>query len=274
MTFHEHTKYQTRTIQYIPIASFKVVLKLHAGVGAITWVMSKYVHPSRPIREQSANGAKNHKLEGGVLVEEENKVVQWNFSKPCVFPRRVIYQTGTISSSHRLFQEAAEASCRHQCHHLGDVEVCSPKYNHRIREQSTNSRVKNHQLEGDVLVEEDEKKVARRNTERVGTFGVVGNWLQLRSSGENKQKKKWGISPTWNQRMLGGRGDLIWAQLLFLVPFRRSSPSVGAITRLNKLKTFDRNIKNSDAPTLSTVKVGRAVSANARWTSFYAPHVS
>jgi hypothetical protein len=104
-----------------------------------------------------------------------------------------------------------------------------------IREQSTN-RVKNHKLDGGVLVEEDEKKVERRNTERMGTSGVVGNWLQLCSSGGNKQKKRRGISPKWNQRMLGGRGDLLRAQLLFLAPLRRSSCSVGAITRLKKIK--------------------------------------
>ena len=98
--------YQTGTIQYIPIASFKVAPKLRAGAGAVARVMSKCVHPSKRIREQSTNRVKNHKLEGGVLVEE------------------------------------------------------------------------------------DEKKVVRRNTERMGTSGVVGNWLQLCSSGGNKQKKR------------------------------------------------------------------------------------
>jgi hypothetical protein len=44
-------------------------------------------------------------------------------------------------------------------------------------------------------------------------------------------------------------------------------------TKKNK-KKIDTNIKNSDATTLSTAKVGRAVSVNARWASFYAPHVS
>eukprot|EP00978_Attheya_sp_CCMP212_P025011 scaffold79600_cov65-Attheya_sp.AAC.1 len=50
-----------------------MALKLHVGVGAIIWVMSKFVHPSKPIREQYPNRAKNHKLEGVVLVKEENK---------------------------------------------------------------------------------------------------------------------------------------------------------------------------------------------------------
>jgi hypothetical protein len=41
--------------------------------------MSRFVHPSKPIREQSTNRVKNHKLEGGVLVEEdEKKVVRRN----------------------------------------------------------------------------------------------------------------------------------------------------------------------------------------------------
>jgi hypothetical protein len=97
-----------------------------------------------------------------------------------------------------------------------------------ICEQSTNRVKKNHKLEGGVLVEEDEKKVKMDGHFRRGG----GNWLQLCSSGGNKQKKSWGISRTWNQRMLGGRGDLLRAQLLFLAPFRKSSPSVGAIKRL------------------------------------------
>jgi hypothetical protein len=68
--------YQTGTIQYIPIASFKVAPKLRPGVGFVDWVMSKLVHPSKPVREQSTDRAKNQNLEGGVLVEEENKVVR------------------------------------------------------------------------------------------------------------------------------------------------------------------------------------------------------
>eukprot|EP00978_Attheya_sp_CCMP212_P032804 scaffold129611_cov55-Attheya_sp.AAC.2 len=53
-----------------------MVPKLHAGVGAIAWVMAKFVHPSKPINEQYPNWEKNHKLEGGVLVKEENKVIR------------------------------------------------------------------------------------------------------------------------------------------------------------------------------------------------------
>eukprot|EP00978_Attheya_sp_CCMP212_P006125 scaffold13820_cov46-Attheya_sp.AAC.1 len=46
--------------------------KLHAVVGAVAWVMSNFAHPSKPICEQYPNRAKNHKLEGVVLVKEEN----------------------------------------------------------------------------------------------------------------------------------------------------------------------------------------------------------
>eukprot|EP00978_Attheya_sp_CCMP212_P040185 scaffold216672_cov26-Attheya_sp.AAC.1 len=142
-------------MRYIPIASFKVAPKLRAGVGTVAWVLSKFVHPSKLIRKQSANRAKNHKLEGGVLVEEENK-------------------TGTISSSGRLFREPPKLHAG-----VGAVAWVMSKFVHPsipIHEQSTN-RVKNHKLEGGVSVEEDEKKVIRSNTERMGTSGVVGNWL-------------------------------------------------------------------------------------------------
>ena len=62
-------------------------------------------------------------------------------------------------------------------------------------------------------------------------------------------------------------------QLLFLAPFGRSSPSVGAIPRQTN-KKINRNIKNRDATTLSNAKVGLAVSVNAPWACFYATHVS
>eukprot|EP00978_Attheya_sp_CCMP212_P024221 scaffold75818_cov54-Attheya_sp.AAC.2 len=93
-----------------------------------------------------------------------------------------MYQTGTISSllhSHHLFQDAAEASCRG----VGAVAW---------GEES--------QARGDVLVEEYENKVVRRNTEWMGTSGMVGNWLQLYSSKGNKQKKKWRIPSPWRTR--------------------------------------------------------------------------
>ena len=47
-----------------------------AGVGDVAPVMSKFVHPSKPIRDKYANRPKNHKLEGAVLVEEDVKVLR------------------------------------------------------------------------------------------------------------------------------------------------------------------------------------------------------
>jgi hypothetical protein len=49
---------------------------LRAGVGAVAWVMSRFVHPSKPLRDQYPNRPKNHKLEGIILLREEDKVVQ------------------------------------------------------------------------------------------------------------------------------------------------------------------------------------------------------
>ena len=50
--------------------------KLHSGVGAVALVMSKYVHPSKSIRDNYSNRPKNHKLQGVVLVEVDVKVVR------------------------------------------------------------------------------------------------------------------------------------------------------------------------------------------------------
>ena len=49
--------------------------KLCAGVGAVTSVMSKFVHPGKPICDKYPNQPKNHKLQGVVLVEVDVKVV-------------------------------------------------------------------------------------------------------------------------------------------------------------------------------------------------------
>jgi hypothetical protein len=54
-----------------------------------------------------------------------------------------------------------------------------------ICKQST-SRVKSYKLEGCVLVEKDKKKIGWRNKHRMGTSGVVENWLKLCSSGGKK----------------------------------------------------------------------------------------
>ena len=50
--------------------------KLHAGVGAVTSVMSNFVHSSRLICHKYPNRPKNHKLEGVVLLEVDAKVVR------------------------------------------------------------------------------------------------------------------------------------------------------------------------------------------------------
>ena len=49
---------------------------LRARVGAIAWAMSKFVHPSKPICDQYPNQPKNHKLEGIILLREDDKVVR------------------------------------------------------------------------------------------------------------------------------------------------------------------------------------------------------
>ena len=49
---------------------------LFAGVGAVASVMSKFVHPSKPIHNNYLYRPKKHKLGGVVLVEEDKKVVR------------------------------------------------------------------------------------------------------------------------------------------------------------------------------------------------------
>ena len=59
--------------------------KLRAGVGAVASVMSKFVHPSKPIRDKYPNRPKNHKLQGVVLEEVDVKVVRWGANEILVF---------------------------------------------------------------------------------------------------------------------------------------------------------------------------------------------
>ena len=59
--------------------------KRHAGVGAVTSVMSKFVHPSKPTRDKYPNRLKYRKLQGVVLVEVYVKVVRRDANTIMVF---------------------------------------------------------------------------------------------------------------------------------------------------------------------------------------------
>ena len=59
--------------------------KLLAGVGAVSSVMSKFVHPSRSILRKYPNRPKNHKLQGVLLVEVDAKVVRRGANAILVF---------------------------------------------------------------------------------------------------------------------------------------------------------------------------------------------
>ena len=59
--------------------------KLLAGVGAIASVMSKFIHPSKPIIDKYANRRKNHKLQGVGLVEVDVKVLRQGANAILVF---------------------------------------------------------------------------------------------------------------------------------------------------------------------------------------------
>ena len=48
------------TLFYIMSPKFP---KIRAGVGAVTLVMSEFVHPSKPISDNYSNWPKNHKLQ-------------------------------------------------------------------------------------------------------------------------------------------------------------------------------------------------------------------
>jgi hypothetical protein len=74
--------------------------------------------------------------------------------------------------------------------------------------------------------------------------------------------------------MLGGYIDLLWAKLLLLVPFRRSSPFPGSNNKTKKIKKIDIKIKNSNATTLRSATVEYVLSVNAQWASIHALHVS
>ena len=59
--------------------------KLRAGVGSVASVMSKFVHPSNPIRDKYPNWAKNHKLQGVVLLEVDATFVRRGANAILVF---------------------------------------------------------------------------------------------------------------------------------------------------------------------------------------------
>eukprot|EP00978_Attheya_sp_CCMP212_P020677 scaffold59444_cov75-Attheya_sp.AAC.1 len=121
------------------------------------------------------------------------------------------------------------------------------------------------QAGGGVLVEEDENKVIWRNTERMGTSG---------SSGGNNKRKGGNIihmepEDVGRLRLSTSGPTIVSCTLQKVKSFHGSNNKTK-----EKAKEIDRNINNSDAPTLSTAKVGCAISVNARWASFYAMHVS
>ena len=49
---------------------------LRAGVGAVASVISKFVHPSKPLCDKYPNRTNNHKLQWVVLVDIDAKVVR------------------------------------------------------------------------------------------------------------------------------------------------------------------------------------------------------
>ena len=52
------------------------LLTIRSVVGAVASVISKLVHPRKPIRDEYPNRKKNHKLKGVFLVEVDAKVVR------------------------------------------------------------------------------------------------------------------------------------------------------------------------------------------------------
>ena len=73
--------------------------------------------------------------------------------------------------------------------------------------------------------------------------------------------------------MLGGHKQLSMTQLLFVVPHSKSNPTKGGTTVIKKTENLHRNIKNTDAPTLGTVKNTHTIFADEPWASFYVVHV-
>ena len=59
--------------------------KLCSGVGDVVSVMSKFVHPRKPIFDKYPNRPKSHKLQGVVLVEVDAKVVRQGANAILVF---------------------------------------------------------------------------------------------------------------------------------------------------------------------------------------------
>ena len=51
-------------------------MKLCPRIGAVSFVVSRFVYSSKPICDRYPNRPKNHKLEWAVLVEEGEKVLR------------------------------------------------------------------------------------------------------------------------------------------------------------------------------------------------------
>ena len=50
--------------------------QLQPGLGATAWCMSRYIHPSGPIRKRYKNQPKGHNLEGFILIGESNRTLR------------------------------------------------------------------------------------------------------------------------------------------------------------------------------------------------------
>ena len=56
--------------------------KLRPGVGAIASCISRFIHPSKPIREKNPNRQKGHKLEGCIIIDQVEKTIKRGSEKP------------------------------------------------------------------------------------------------------------------------------------------------------------------------------------------------
>ena len=73
--------------------------KIRASVGAVTSVMSNFVHLSKLIHDKYPNQPKNHKLQGVVLVEVDAKVVRQGANVILVFVFTYFDFSETINST-------------------------------------------------------------------------------------------------------------------------------------------------------------------------------
>ena len=76
--------------------------KLRPGIGTVAFVLSGFFYPSKPIRYRYPDRTNNHKLEGAVLVEEDEMFLRQ------ITPSILVYISCNHDSPNQKFYAAKQ----------------------------------------------------------------------------------------------------------------------------------------------------------------------